>query len=160
MLVRDVMTRLVHTAGADWSLEELKTFLLEHGISGAPVVDSAGRLAGVVSTTDLVRASSSTLATESGQGSFFATSLDRPLSLDELRSLQIDGESEQKVKDVMTPVVFQTDSDTPLDEVADMMVQGHIHRVVVTRDGAVTGIVSALDLVRALRDLMRGRLPE
>jgi CBS domain-containing protein len=158
MLVRDVMTRLVHTAGTDWSLEELKTFLLEHGISGAPVVDSAGRLAGVVSTTDLVRASSTTLATESG--SFFAASLDRPLSLEELRSLQIDGESEQKVKDVMTPVVFQTDSDTPLDEVADMMVQGHIHRVVVTKDGAVTGIVSALDLVRALRDLMRGRLPE
>jgi CBS domain-containing protein len=160
MLVRDVMTRLVHTAGAHWTLEELKTFLLEHGISGAPVVDSAGRLAGVVSTTDLVRASSAALGTDQSPGGYFATSLDRPLSAAELGSLQIEGEGEQRVRDVMTPVVFQTESDTPLDEVADIMIQGHIHRVIVTKDGAVTGIVSALDLVRALRDLMRGRLPE
>jgi CBS domain-containing protein len=159
MLVRDVMTRLVHTAGSDWTLDELKSFLLEHGISGAPVVDAAGRLAGVVSTTDLVR------ATNDGQGSgppregFFSTSLDRPLAPEELRTLQIEDEGRARVRDVMTPVVFQTDSDTPLDEVADMMVQGHIHRVIVTRQGAVTGIVTALDLVRALRDLMRGQLP-
>ena len=152
------MTRKVHTAGTDWSLEELKTFLLQHGISGAPVVDSAGKLVGVVSTTDLVRASSDESAGDSSAGGYFASSLDRLLAPEELRSLQVDEEGVQRVRDVMTPVVFQADAETTLDEVADMMVRGQIHRVIVTGDGAVTGIVTALDMVRAFRDSLRGQL--
>jgi signal-transduction protein with cAMP-binding, CBS, and nucleotidyltransferase domain len=35
------------------------------------------------------------------------------------------------------------------------MARGRIHRVVVTSDGRVTGIVSALDLVGVLRDVLR-----
>jgi CBS domain-containing protein len=42
-----------------------------------------------------------------------------------------------------------------MDEVADVMVRGRVHRVLVTRNGKVAGIISALDLVRALRDLVR-----
>jgi CBS domain-containing protein len=37
-------------------------------------------------------------------------------------------------------------------EVADVMINGRIHRVIVTRDDRVVGIVTTLDLLRALRD--------
>lgn len=152
MLVREVMTRKVLTAGADWTLAELKTFLLEHGISGAPVVDRAGKLVGVVSATDILRSEDTSETTEGG---YFATSLDRPLGEEELRTLMVEGGPTQVVGDVMTPVVFQAAADTPVDEVADTMVRGRIHRIVVTEEGAVVGIVTALDLVRALRDVLR-----
>jgi CBS domain-containing protein len=36
---------------------------------------------------------------------------------------------------------------------ADTMIQGRIHRLVVTRDDAVVGIVSTLDMLKALRSL-------
>lgn len=146
------MTRKVLTAGADWTLAELKTFLLEHAISGAPVVDSSGKLVGVVSATDVLRSEDTR---EMTQGGYFATSLDRPLAEEELRSLVVEGAPSQVVGDVMTPVVFQIGADAPVDEAADTMARGRIHRIVVTEGDAVVGIVTALDLVRVLRDVLR-----
>lgn len=148
------MTRKVLTAGADWTLPELKTFLLEHGISGAPVVDASGKLVGVVSSTDLLRSDDTR---ESTDGSYFATSLDRPLGEEELSTLFVEGSTTEVVGDVMTPVVFQAHAETPVDEAADTMVRGRIHRIVVTENDEVVGIVTALDLVRALRDVLRAQ---
>ena len=152
MLVREVMTHKVLTAGSDWTLAELKTFLLEHSISGAPVVDAHGKLVGVVSATDVMRSEDTPEMTEGG---YFATSLDRPLGEEELSSLIIEGAPPQIVGDVMTPVVFQIAADAPVDEAADTMARGRIHRIVVTEGDAVVGIVTALDLVRVLRDVLR-----
>jgi CBS domain-containing protein/tetratricopeptide (TPR) repeat protein len=152
-LVRDIMTKPVLTADADWSLEELKGFLLEHDISGAPVTDK-GKLVGVVSSTDLLRTEATERASGGHEG-YFSTSLDRPLAPAELRTMHIEGGSAEAVRDVMTPVVFQVPDDTRVDEVADMMARGRIHRVVVTTRGRVSGIVSALDLVTVLRDALR-----
>ena len=68
MLVREVMTHKVLTAGSDWTLAELKTFLLEHSISGAPVVDAHGKLVGVVSATDVMRSAKSVGSRSGGIG--------------------------------------------------------------------------------------------
>ena len=59
-------------------------------------------------------------------------------------------ESSRRVRDVMTPTVYGVSEDTPVAEIAEMMVQGRIHRVFVTRDGEVVGVVSALDLLDLL----------
>jgi CBS domain-containing protein len=156
MLVRDVMTRSVHTVGVEWPLDELRSFLLDRGISGAPVVDPAGVLVGVVSATDLMR-SDAREQTQTTTPGYFASSLDRPLSQDELGTMYVEVGDGQTVGEVMTPVVFQAEEETPVAEVADMMTQGRIHRVVVTRDAKVVGIVSALDLVRVLGVVLRDR---
>lgn len=151
-LVREIMTKPVRTVEADWSLEELKAFLLEHAISGAPVTDG-GKLVGVVSSTDLLRTDNTERARS--HAGYFSTSLDRPLAPDELRTMHVEDASGQTVRDVMTPVVFQVSDDVRVDEVADTMARGRIHRIVVTSGGRVSGIVSALDLVAVLRDVLR-----
>ena len=107
-LVRDIMTKPVRTVEADWSIEELKAFLLEHDISGAPVIDR-GKLVGVVSSTDLLRSDATDRAR--AHDGYFSTSLDRPLAADELRTMHVEGSSGQTVRDVMTPVVFQVSDD-------------------------------------------------
>ena len=145
------MTKPVLTVDADWSLDELKGFLLEHGISGAPVTEK-GKLVGVVSSTDLLRTEGSEPA--GSHDGYFSTSLDRPLAPGELRTMHIDCGAGQSVRDVMTPVVFEVSDDVRVDEVADTMARGRIHRVVVTSRGRVVGIVSALDLVAVLRDVL------
>ena len=155
MLVSEIMTREVRTVGADWSLEELKTFLLEHGISGAPVVDDKNKLVGVVSTTDLLRTEEGLEVQSNNPSDFFVSSLKRPLSKAELLTMHVETTSSQVVRDVMTPIVFSVPDDTDVLDVADLMVRGRVHRLVVTRNDALCGIVSALDLVRALRDQIR-----
>ncbi|HEY6558340.1 MAG TPA: CBS domain-containing protein [Polyangiaceae bacterium] len=152
-LVRDIMTKNVLAAEAEWSLDELKGFLLEHGISGAPVTDK-GKLVGVVSSTDLLRTEGSEHA-HGGHEGYFSTSHDRPLAPSELRTMHIEDGSGQTVRDLMTPVIFEVSDDARVDEVADTMSRGRIHRVVVTARGRVVGIVTALDLVGVLRDVLR-----
>ena len=53
--VRQAMTRNVITVPADMTMDEFRNVLRDHRISGAPVVEG-GRLAGVISTEDLIGA--------------------------------------------------------------------------------------------------------
>ncbi|WP_319526714.1 CBS and ACT domain-containing protein [uncultured Desulfosarcina sp.] len=54
--VADIMTREVVTVHLDWTVEEAADTLLTHKISGAPVVDDEGRLCGIITQTDLFKA--------------------------------------------------------------------------------------------------------
>jgi len=54
--VADIMTREVVTVHRDWTVEEAADTLLAHKISGAPVVDDDGRLCGIITQTDLFKA--------------------------------------------------------------------------------------------------------
>jgi acetoin utilization protein AcuB len=54
--VADIMTRDVATVHQDWTVEEAADLMLARKISGAPVVDDNGRLCGVITQTDLFKA--------------------------------------------------------------------------------------------------------
>ena len=55
-LVSDYMARDLITLSADMEINRAMNILLDRGISGAPVVDSAGRLVGVLSKKDCLKA--------------------------------------------------------------------------------------------------------
>jgi acetoin utilization protein AcuB len=54
--VADIMTRDVVTVNQDWTVEEAADLMLARKISGAPVVDDKGQLCGVITQTDLFKA--------------------------------------------------------------------------------------------------------
>jgi acetoin utilization protein AcuB len=54
--VASIMTRKVHTIHQDWTIEEAAALLLANKISGAPVVNDKGRLCGVITQTDIFKA--------------------------------------------------------------------------------------------------------
>ena len=54
MIIRDVMTPTVVTVNQDTPLKDVARLLLDHAISGVPVVDSEGSVVGVVSEADLL----------------------------------------------------------------------------------------------------------
>jgi CBS domain-containing protein len=83
---------------------------------------------------------------------FYYQELDSQYEREELATLRIRTESVTTVCDIMTPMLFAVDEETVVREVADTMVRGHIHRVLVTRDKKVTGIVTALDMLKIVRD--------
>lgn len=54
--VADIMTRDVVMVHPDWTMEEAADLMLARKISGAPVVDDSGQLCGVITQTDMFRA--------------------------------------------------------------------------------------------------------
>lgn len=58
--------------------------------------------------------------------------------------------SKDAVRDLMTPTVYTVPEDTPVPEIARAMIAGRIHRLFVTRQRRVVGIVTSLDLLRLL----------
>ncbi|CAM3682642.1 CBS domain-containing protein [Parendozoicomonas haliclonae] len=147
----DVMTRKVYTVPLDWSVEQLSSFLTDHDISGAPVVDESGLLCGVVSATDIVHHTANGIL-DTNQRALYSRELgiglqDSPLSADEMSMFHEDIDQTAMVADIMTPVAFSVDASMPLSKIADAMVRAHIHRVLVTEDKRLIGIISVLDML-------------
>lgn len=117
------MTREVVTVRPGASLQELAYLLSRHQISGAPVMDDQGALLGVVSHSDLA----DSVARGKGEAA--------------------------TVADIMAPYVYCASEETGLTELADLMLEKRIHRVLVLREHRLVGLVSSLDLIRALRSL-------
>lgn len=149
----DIMTKDVLAVRADWSIERLADFLVEHHISGAPVLAEGGYvLIGAVSMTDLVRFSSLPQREPSSHraSSYYLESSELLYADEELESFRVDEDSSTLVRDIMTPAIFSVKEQATLSEVAATMVRGRIHRVFVTQKGRLVGVISALDILKAI----------
>ncbi|HEX5716932.1 MAG TPA: CBS domain-containing protein [Thermoanaerobaculia bacterium] len=145
----DVMNPNVLMVQEDMTVGELASFLVESEISGAPVVDPEGRLVGVVSVTDLARS-----AADRPHPDFFVSEWGGTLSRDKIEELRFgerfDEETEIRVRDIMTPAIYSVDAETPIPEVAETLINSHIHRLLVTSGERVVGIVTSSDLLGLL----------
>lgn len=154
---KDVMTRDVQFALADWPLDRLAEFLTENGFSGAPVVDETGALVGVVSLSDLVQHESlpdsvpwTRSLTDYFRHDDSMFDLANQYGEEELELFRVEGDTMVTVGDIMTRVTFSVDPDTPIHTLAEMMVGGQIHRLLVTRGDRLEGVISSLDLLKVL----------
>jgi CBS domain-containing protein len=126
VVARDYMTRAVVTLGPDMNLLEAVQVLLEHRISGAPVLDATGNLVGLLSEKDCLRAALN--ATYYG----------------DLGGL---------VADHMQRHVSTVADDTPIFEVTRLFINGHFRRYPVVHEHRLVGQISRRDVLRALRDM-------
>ncbi|MGB5295549.1 MAG: CBS domain-containing protein [Thermoanaerobaculia bacterium] len=53
----------------------------------------------------------------------------------------------------MTPSVFAVEAEAPINTVAQSMMDSHLHRLLVVREGKVVGIVSTSDLLSLLAEI-------
>ena len=143
MLAKDVMRKKIITVGGWLTLPELAKVFEEHAITGAPVVDANGLVVGVVSQTDLVRS-----RREASDGvPLYHRELDEPLAPLGLHFEEVD---QSRVEQIMTPGAISFDAETPVERLAGAMLERHIHRVLITRGERLVGIVTTMDLLRAL----------
>ncbi|HEY8495099.1 MAG TPA: CBS domain-containing protein [Myxococcota bacterium] len=148
---RDVMQTSVATVQADTPLSHVGRFFVETGIHGAPVVDETDRLLGVISVTDLIRAVEETHESGAGAAIYFRDLLEYsgPDWTSAPQDFQ-DRLEQVTAGEVMQPDVITVTEDTSVPEIAKLMRENGIHRVIVVRDGQLVGLVSALDLVGLL----------
>ncbi|TIW20124.1 MAG: CBS domain-containing protein [Mesorhizobium sp.] len=133
MKAKDVMTAKVVTVSPDHSVRHAAKIMLDHRISGMPVVDDNGRLAGIVSEGDFLRRS------ELGASAFPAG---------EAR-VYVKGHS-WKVADLMTSDVIVADEETPIARIVALMQEHGIKRIPVMRGQRLVGVVSRADLLHVV----------
>ena len=160
MQARDLMTPAPATIGPDESLADLDALLLAKRVGGLPVIEH-GKLIGIISRSDVVRVLGTEQSLADTQNDFYREFYGEPYvstaaSTPEAASEQIARHlARLRVRDAMVADVISVSADAPLREVAQRLVEHRIHRVVVTENGALAGIVTALDVVRVVAE---GRL--
>jgi CBS domain-containing protein len=144
----DVMSREVICVAEDMELRDLTRLFLDRGITGAPVLNRGGDLVGVISQHDLLYYSLTR-----GDELVLDSDFYQSVRVDGRRlpsGFQVEDANSGRVSDVMTPVVHAVSARTPVDRVAQLMTRKHIHRVIVTQGKKVAGIISAVDLLKAM----------
>ncbi|HEV7320708.1 MAG TPA: CBS domain-containing protein [Ensifer sp.] len=140
MRVKDVMTSVVLKLSPDNSVRQAARIMLDHHVSGLPVVDDTGALVGILSEGDLIR------RTELGGGGLTA---DATLAADERAHAYV-RRSSWRVGDAMTADPVTIDEDAPIGRVAALMQERGIKRIPVISNGVLIGIVSRADLLQAI----------
>jgi CBS domain-containing protein len=146
-LARDIMNPKVIAVSTSMDLRDLARLFLEKGITGAPVIDEQGNLAGVISQTDLIHYSLTRPDHLVLESDFYQTA--RMEGRHVPTGFQIVDTNSGCVADMMTPVVHSVSERASVEAVARMMTRKHIHRVIVRRGRKVAGIISAIDVLRA-----------
>ncbi len=134
LIARDLMEPNVLTIPADMRFRDVQHLLVEAGCLGAPVVDERGVVVGVVSAMDLLRAADQA----------YDEDLD-PEEQDE------PGLGEVTAADLANPEPTWVAPDAPADRIAQVMREHGLHRVLVGAPDQLLGVVSAVDLLRAVR---------
>jgi acetoin utilization protein AcuB len=138
MLVGDRMTRRPITVTEDASIDKALELMNSEKIRRLPVLDRQGRLVGIVSELDLLKASPSP-----------ATSL----SIYEIPYLL----SRIKMQEIMTKDVITVTEDTPLEEAALIMAENKIGGLPVMRDDKLVGIITETDLFKTFLEMLGAR---
>ncbi|CAH1659922.1 CBS domain-containing protein [Chelatococcus asaccharovorans] len=143
MKVADVMSLGAATVRPDAPVLEAAQTMLKFNISGLPVVDSDGRLVGMVTEGDLMRRWETD--TERRRSRWLTFFVDAGTLAEEY--VHSHG---RKVDEVMTRNPVSATGDMPLADVVGLMEQHKIKRIPVLRDGKVAGIVSRANILRVL----------
>jgi CBS domain-containing protein len=142
LTVRDAMTRTVVSVQPSTPLKEVARALLDHGISGLPVVAGDGTVLGVVSEADL-------LVKEQGADAVHHRPLARFIGESTASRAQLLKVAALTAAEAMTAPAITITPGRPLQEAAATMTSRHVNRLPVVDDGQLVGIISRADLVRA-----------
>jgi len=140
------MTREIITVSPETEIVQAARLLLEKRINGAPVVNQAGGLVGILCQSDLIAQQKSIPIP-----SLF-TLLDGyiPLKTSKRMDKEVEKIAATKVAEAMTPNPVTVDPATDIEKVAALMVEKNYHTLPVVDAGKLVGIVGKEDVLRTL----------
>ncbi|MBE3090256.1 MAG: CBS domain-containing protein [Actinobacteria bacterium] len=147
LTAKEIMNKKVITIKKDASINELSELLVNNKISGVPVLDENGNLAGIVSEGDIIVQNSDLHFPR------YFKLLDAIIYLESLnkfkRSLQ--KHLATKVEDIMTVKVKTAGEDTPINEIADIMLDSRVNRLpVMDKNNKLVGIITRADILKSM----------
>ncbi len=138
MKVRDLMSVEVLTTTPETPLKEAAALLAERRISGVPVVDESGAVVGVLSEADILVKTGGALP----RSGLLGWLLEPDFDLHDKIGARTVGEA------MSAPAVTITPGRT-VHEAAALMITESVNRLPVVEDGALVGILTRADVVRA-----------
>ena len=146
MKTKDIMTKEVVTVKPEMTIEELARLFTKHDIGGAPVVDEAGGLIGIVTENDLIKMEQRLHIPT------IITIFDAVIYLGSSKKFEDDLKrmAATKVSDIYKRDVVTITENTTIEEVATIMCEKDIHHLPVVKKGKLMGIVGKKDVVKAI----------
>jgi CBS domain-containing protein len=147
LLAKNIMVKKVITINKNASVGKLSELLLKNKISGVPVVDDAGKMVGIATEGDLIVKDADLHFPR------YFKLLDSIIYLESLNKFKrnLTKYLGTKVEDVMTSKVWAVSEDTPVSEVANIMIRKNVNRVpVLGNDGNLVGIITRADVVKSM----------
>lgn len=143
---KDIMSASPDTLTPGTDIATAARLLLDKKINGAPVVDDSGRLVGILCQSDLI-AQQKTPAVPS-----YVTILDALIPLPSSKDLDAELRklSAATVEQAMTPSPRTVSPETPLEDIATLMVEKKLYTLPVLADGKLIGVVGKEDVLRTL----------
>lgn len=123
-VVRDFMDKVVPTVPPEMPIIDAVDFLLQHHVTGAPVVDPEGKLIGMVTEKDCLRLLSSGVEGDRPKGT---------------------------VRDFMTTKVDVISPDMNVYFVAGLFLGANFRRFPVVEKGKIVGAITRFDILRCIR---------
>jgi CBS domain-containing protein len=148
MRAHQIMSRSVITVTPETRIVDAANVMLEKHVSGLPVVDTAGKLVGIVSEGDFIRRPEIGTQKKRGRWLGFLVRAGKSAS-DFVR------EQGRKVGEVMTKFPLTVSEDTSLAEIVELMEKNNIKRLPVMSGDALVGIVTRANLLQAVASLAR-----
>lgn len=147
MLVKDIMTTKLITVGPKASVRDVAEILVNHKISGVPVVDEEGKILGIVSEGDLLCKATSPEIPDGlcilGAVIFYSGVREYRRAFKKLAAMD--------AEEIMTAEVVNLPPDAEVGEAAKIMQEKHIKRVpIVDKQNHLLGIVTRQDIVKML----------
>ena len=147
--------------GADFvdesgQLEQRRRTTGAGGLVGGRGLATGPRTAGEIMTRDVLTANPDMLVEDLAKQLAFHNISGMPVEgasgeiVGIVSEIDVIGKIGDTVGDVMTPEVISVTEETPVEQVASLMAERRIKRLPVMADGALVGIVSRADVVRAL----------
>ena len=146
MIAKEIMTSDVIKISSSASIGEAVSLLREHTISGLPVVDNENRLVGVITGGDVLRS-----IQQRAQKVYHTLLGPTHVVIDEeVWRKDRDQLLQQSVAKMMSRSPITVTPDTPVGEIADLMLRQSIRRVFVIDQSRMIGVVTRNDIVRWL----------
>jgi CBS domain-containing protein len=140
MRVKEIMTPDVATIAPEASVRDVAALLVERGIAGVPVVDTTGRLLGVVSEADILYKEHDPTQPRRGPLGWLAYGA---------TGRAVTKANAVTVGDAMTAPAITISPTQSVAEAARLMTERRVNRLPVVRGEKLVGIVTRADLVRA-----------
>ena len=143
---KDIMTQDVITVKLSSTIEELARLLVEHRISGAPVVDGKGNLIGIVTENDLIRKNKRFhIPTIIRLFDAFIMLQSQSMIEEEIKAM-----AAEAVGDIYSKQPVTVSEETPVDEIATIMSEHKVHLIPVVDGKKIRGIIGKIDVIRGL----------
>jgi predicted transcriptional regulator len=150
VLAYEIMTPSIKAVPQSWTMDRLARFLTDNEITGSPVTDETGEIVGIATLKDITEFRWNASRSESDA----RMTQEEEQEARRLRMAIFEemGKVPVEVRDIMTPIVLSVDEQTPVRDIADIMMREHLHRIFITKDEKITGIVTTYDMLKLISD--------